>query len=206
MKILNLVLRIETEAQVVGYNRGRKIERTLSPVKGEDDHEKERIRTGADPDSSALPGRLRERGSGARMRWWMCRTRRRMRHRNLVRRRLMAQTIINSGMPLQHESWKMAREGGMMYIERWPQGSFSAVTRIGSARDAVITPQHTGHDLDAESYFIDEEFLCWLEWPGIPDAQDENWYVYLQKRDGSAPQLLDEGPYSTSAGVCAETG
>ncbi len=113
---------------------------------------------------------------------------------------VMVQTIINSGMPLQHESWKMAREGGMTYIERWPQGSFSAITRIGSARDVVITPQHTGHDLDAESYFIDEEFLCWLEWPGIPDAQDENWYVYLQKRDGSAPQLLDEGPYSDKRG------
>lgn len=113
---------------------------------------------------------------------------------------MMVQTIINSGMPLQHESWKMAREGGMTYIERWPQGSFSAITRIGSARDVVITPQHTVHDLDAESYFIDEEFLCWLEWPGIPDAQDENWYVYLQKRDGSAPQLLDEGPYSYKRG------
>ena len=37
---------------------------------------------------------------------------------------VMVQTIINSGMPLQHESWKMAREGGMTYIERWPQGSF----------------------------------------------------------------------------------
>ena len=102
---------------------------------------------------------------------------------------VMAQTIINSGMPLQHESWKMAREGGMTYIERWPQGSFSAITRIGSARDVVITPQHTGHDLDAESYFIDDDY-----------AQDENWYVYLQKRDGSAPQLLDEGPYSYKRG------
>lgn len=113
---------------------------------------------------------------------------------------VIARPIINGLLTLKSESWKMACEGGHTYIERWPQGAFAAVSRIGNAQDPVIAPQHSGHDLDSASYAIDADYLCWLEWPGPPDAQDENWYLYLQKRDGGTPLLLDEGPYSYERG------
>lgn len=107
---------------------------------------------------------------------------------------VMVQTIINSGISLEDESWKMAREGGEVFVERWSNGVLSQIAHF--SREPLITPPHLGHDLDAENYAIDADYLCWLEWPAPPDAQDGNWYIYLQPRDGGEAHLLDEGVYS----------
>lgn len=104
---------------------------------------------------------------------------------------VIAQPVINGGVGLEEEQ-KMAREGGAL-VENWNLGFLSDVALFNG--QSVISPQHVGHDLDAANYGIDDEYVCWLEWPGPPDAQTSTWYIYLQPRNGGEAVLLDEGPY-----------
>ena len=104
---------------------------------------------------------------------------------------VMVQAVKNAGVDLEDEGLVLAREGGLVF-EEWDQELLKQIRTMGG--EDVIVPQHVGHDLDDACYGIDRAGTCWVEWPGPPDAQDGNWYLYVQA-DGEEPLLLDEGVY-----------
>lgn len=104
---------------------------------------------------------------------------------------VMVQAVDAEGIGINMEKMVLAREGGLVF-ELWDSGVMNAIQNVDG--ENVIAPQHRGHDIGDNSYGIDAAGTCWMEWPSPPDAQDGNWYLYIQP-DGEAPVLLDEGTY-----------
>ena len=104
---------------------------------------------------------------------------------------MMVRAVETDAVTLTDEDRMLAREGGMDF-ENWAGDMLTQIQTMSG--ENVITPQHLGHDLGEDCYGIDESGTCWVEWPSPPDAQDGNWYLYVQP-EGEDPVLLDEGAY-----------